>query len=220
MTLPKPGVKPNKSNLSLHSHYSDNKSKVSMSSRSSTRSNKKKIKKKVLIGPKNNKIDFFRILRSFEYPDDEVQSLTTLMIKNIPIRFQQNDMLKLLNRNFSGKYDYFYLPMDLKTSCSVGFAFLNFTDALYILDFYLEFHCMKWSEVIANCNSTKYVEIVYANMQGIDEIRKELKDKNIMKKNDNNIKPILFDEMPVNQIDLHEVVIRYTENKEFIEKYT
>ena len=97
-------------------------------------------------------------------------------------------MLKLLNRNFKGRYDYFYLPMDLKTQCSVGFAFINFTDALFILDFYLKFHCMKWSDVIKNCNSTKYVEIVYANMQGIDEIKKELLDKNIMKKNDNNIK--------------------------------
>ena len=66
-------------------------------------------------------------------------SLTTLMIKNIPVKFLQGDMLKLIDKNFMGKYDYFYLPMDLKTQCSVGFAFINMLHPLYILDFYLEF---------------------------------------------------------------------------------
>mmetsp|Transcript_4593 Transcript_4593/g.6983 ORF Transcript_4593/g.6983 Transcript_4593/m.6983 type:complete len:137 (+) Transcript_4593:3069-3479(+) len=81
-------VKSVKSALSLLSNNSDKKSKISMSSRSSTRSgNKKKIRKKVLIGPKNNKINFYRILNSNETNDEEVLSLTTLMIKNIPIRF-------------------------------------------------------------------------------------------------------------------------------------
>ena len=47
--------------------------------------------------------------------DKEIQSQTTLMIKNIPVKFLQGDMLKLLNKNFTGKFDYFYLPMDLQT---------------------------------------------------------------------------------------------------------
>ena len=102
----------------------------------------------------------------------------------------------------------------------MGFAFINFVDPVYILDFYLEFHCMKWSETIANCNSTKYVEIVYANMQGIDEIKRELKDKNIMKKNDNNIKPIIFEDVRATQADIDEVLTKYTENTQFIENYT
>mmetsp|Transcript_4593 Transcript_4593/g.6984 ORF Transcript_4593/g.6984 Transcript_4593/m.6984 type:complete len:134 (+) Transcript_4593:3489-3890(+) len=129
-------------------------------------------------------------------------------------------MLKLLDRNYRGKYDYFYLPMDLKTQCSVGFAFINFVDPWYILDFYLEFHCMKWSEAIPNCNSTKYVEIVYANMQGIDEIKKELLDKNIMKKNDSHIKPIILDDIVVDPQDIDDIVIRYTNNEKFITEYT
>lgn len=133
------------------------------------------------------------MINAHETRDEEVLSLTTLMIKNIPIRFLQADMLKLLNRNNRGKYDYFYLPMDLKTQCSVGFAFINFVDPLFILDFYLEFNCMRWSDVMPFCNSNKMGEIVYANMQGLDEIKKELLNKNIMKKNDNNIKPIILD---------------------------
>ena len=69
----------------------------------------------MLIGPKNNQINFFRILKAEENFDEEVLNLSTLMIRNIPIKFNQSDMLTLIDRNFYGKYDYFYLPMDLKT---------------------------------------------------------------------------------------------------------
>ena len=85
--------------------------------------------------------------------------------------------------------------MDLKTQCSVGFAFINMLHPLYILDFYLDFNFMKWSDVVPYCNSNKNAEILYANMQGIDEIKKELRDKNIMKKNDCNIKPLIIDHL-------------------------
>lgn len=52
------------------------------------------------------------------------------------------------------------------------------------------------------CNSNKMGEIVYANMQGLDEIKKELLNKNIMKKNDNNIKPIILDHMSINPYEI------------------
>ena len=63
--------------------------------------------------------------------------------------------MDLINEKYKDQYDYFYLPKDLKTQCGVGFAFINMTHPLFILDFYLEFNQMKWSEVIENCNSTK-----------------------------------------------------------------
>ncbi len=131
----------------------------------------------------------------------------------------QNNMLELIDQHFDGKYDYFYLPMDLKTQCSVGFAFINFIDHSFILDFYLEFQYMKWSEKIPNCNSNKHVEIVYANMQGIDEIRKELLNKNIMKKNDNSIKPIIIDQLQPQPSQLQDVQYKYFQDTQFIESY-
>jgi hypothetical protein len=48
---------------------------------------KKKPKKKDLNGPKSNQINFYRILRAEENQDEEGLELTTLMIKNIPIKF-------------------------------------------------------------------------------------------------------------------------------------
>lgn len=44
-------------------------------------------KKKVLVGPKCNKIDFERIVNSEINKDTEIEKQTTLMIRNIPIKF-------------------------------------------------------------------------------------------------------------------------------------
>lgn len=96
--------------------------------------------------------------------DEEVLKQTTLMIRNIPIKFAQADMLEIVNEKFEGQYDYFYLPKDVKTQCGVGFAFINMIHPYYILDFFLELNCMKWSDKIEKCNSNKYCEITYANV--------------------------------------------------------
>lgn len=37
---------------------------------------------------------------------------TTLMIKNIPNRFELNDLTSLLDKSFIGCYDFVYLPID------------------------------------------------------------------------------------------------------------
>lgn len=120
--------------------------------------------KKPLIGPENNQIEFERILYAEEMGDDEVLRQTTLMIRNIPIKFSQADMLELVDEKFEGQYDYFYLPKDVKTQCGLGFAFINMIHPMFILDFFLEFNCIKWSEKVAKCNSNKYCEITYANV--------------------------------------------------------
>lgn len=73
-------------------------------------------------------------------------------------------MLDIINQKFKDQYDYFYLPKDLKTQCGVGFAFINMSSSLFILDFLFEFNCIKWSDKIEKCNSNKHCEITYANV--------------------------------------------------------
>ena len=85
--------------------------------------------------------------------------------------------------------------MDIKTKCNVGFAFINMTSPVFILDLYLEFHYQQWTQKVEYCKSRKLCEIMYANMQGLIKIQKNLNNKSIMRKNDKKIKPIFYENM-------------------------
>ena len=119
-------------------------------------------------------------------------------------------MLQIINQKFIGTYDYFYLPKDLKTQCGVGFAFINMVHPLLILEFYLEFNCVKWSEKIEKCNSNKYCAITYANVQGLPAIKAELADKSIMTKKEETVKPLFFEE---NSLNLDETFLKQIKDK-------
>lgn len=45
---------------------------------------------------------------------NDEEKRTTIMIRNIPNKFKQMTLLDMININHKGRYDYFYLPMDLK----------------------------------------------------------------------------------------------------------
>ena len=83
----------------------------------------------------------------------------------------------------------------------------------------LEFNRIKWSEKIKKCNSNKYCEITYANVQGIEEIKKELSDKNIMKKTEESMRPKFFEGLVVNQRDVREIEEMYKKNADHIKFY-
>ena len=58
------------------------------------------------------------------------------MIRNIPNKFTRKMMLQALDQNFKDKYDFFYLPIDLK----VGYLLLRITatwDLLLLTYFHL-----------------------------------------------------------------------------------
>ena len=41
---------------------------------------------------------------------------STIMIRNIPNRYNQNDFLRIIDTKFKGLYDFLYLPMDFKVN--------------------------------------------------------------------------------------------------------
>ena len=77
-------------------------------------------------------------------------------------------LLENIDRYHRGQYDFFYLPIDFKNKCNMGYAFINFIDAIFIVDFFKQFNGKKWE-----CfNSEKICEITYGRLQGKHALEK------------------------------------------------
>ena len=86
----------------------------------------------------------------------------TIMIKNIPNKFNKDLLLRIINQNFKGTYDLFILPTDINKYKNFGYSFINFTSSYYIPYFYYMFNGKIWS----NTNSKKVCELTYSQVQG------------------------------------------------------
>jgi RNA recognition motif-containing protein len=114
---------------------------------------------------------------------------TALMIRNIPNKYNQRMLLATLEENNRGKFDFFYLPIDFKNRCNVGYAFINFRHPQYIIPFYFEFHGRRWGRF----NSEKICEITYARIQGRNNLIAHFQNSSLMNE-DPKCRPIIFGE--------------------------
>ncbi|KAL0246425.1 hypothetical protein GEMRC1_007637 [Eukaryota sp. GEM-RC1] len=64
----------------------------------------------------------------------------TIMIRNIPNKYQSPMLLNSINNNHSGTFNFFYLPIDFKNLCNYGYAFINFRHPSHIISFFKEFN--------------------------------------------------------------------------------
>ena len=99
------------------------------------------------------------------------ETRTTVMIRNIPIKYDTNILEKELEP-FEGKYDCLYMPYDYDNEGNKGYAFLNLTSPYHILLFYEYFNNKCWLYF----ESKKICGLNYANFQGIEEIKKHAKN--------------------------------------------
>jgi hypothetical protein len=103
---------------------------------------------------------------------------TTLMIRNIPNKYSQKVLMKLIDSKFKDKYDFFYLPIDYKNKCNVGYAFINFNDGTNesMVEFHALFNDKKWEKF----NSEKVCKITFARLQGQDALIDHFKSSSVM----------------------------------------
>ena len=98
---------------------------------------------------------------------------TTVMIRNIPNKYTQEIMLSLLEEaGLNGSFDFFYLPIDFRNRCGLGYAFLNFLSHADAVKAYSHFHHRRWDEF----NSKKVCEVTYARVQGRDNLVQHFKN--------------------------------------------
>ena len=115
---------------------------------------------------KSNDIDILKILT-------QEDKRTTLMIRNIPNKFTLDQFLNIFNKNFEGKFNLFLLPTDIRKKKNYGYAFINFINNYYIVNFYYSFNGKKWE----NTNSVKICNIVYSKIQDISKMIKHYPNK-------------------------------------------
>ena len=142
---------------------------------------------------------------------------TTVMIRNIPIKYTDSILIKDLEE-FKGKYDCLYMPYDYEKKGNKGYAFINFVNPLHILYFHEKFNGKKWPLF----ESSKICELNSANFQGIYEIQKHSKNYKGYKKplfysepnkNSSNKENIIIPSKYLNKLKVRFPKIKFKENK-------
>ncbi|OEL21773.1 Protein MEI2-like 2 [Dichanthelium oligosanthes] len=133
---------------------------------------------------------------------------TTLMIKNIPNKYTSKMLLAAIDELHKGTYDFFYLPIDFKNKCNVGYAFINMISPMHIISFYQAFNGKKWEKF----NSEKVASLAYARIQGRTALISHFQNSSLMNE-DKRCRPILFhpngvdsgnqEAFPINGICIH-----------------
>ncbi|OQR95965.1 hypothetical protein THRCLA_07431 [Thraustotheca clavata] len=112
---------------------------------------------------------------------------TTLMIRNIPNKYTQSMLLAEINNKHHGTYDFFYLPIDFKNKCNMGYAFINFMSCDAIGPFYVTFNGQRWP----NFNSDKVCAISYARLQGKAAMIARFQNSSLLDKHE-SYRPLVF----------------------------
>ena len=112
---------------------------------------------------------------------------TTLMIKNIPNKYTQKMLLSAIDEIVKGRYDFFYLPIDFKNKCNVGYAFINLIAPEHIVPLFQHFNNKRWEKF----NSEKVANITYARIQGKPALVAHFQNSSLMHE-DKRCRPILF----------------------------
>lgn len=101
---------------------------------------------------------------------------TTIMLRNIPNKVDQNMLKGIVDQSSYGRYDFMYLRIDFANECNVGYAFINFVDPLDIIPFVNARGNQRW-----NCfKSDKVAEVSYATIQGKDCLVQKFRNSSVM----------------------------------------
>ena len=108
-------------------------------------------------------------------PEASVESLTrtTLMMKNLPNKYQAADVMKLINSvGLEGSFDFLYVPLDFRNSANLGYAFINMVEPKDTQRLYDAFAGKRWDEK----GSKKVCEIRWARLQGRERLVDHFKE--------------------------------------------
>ncbi|KAH8079433.1 hypothetical protein BXZ70DRAFT_649850 [Cristinia sonorae] len=105
-----------------------------------------------------------------------IDTRTTVMIKNIPNKMTDKDLMDFIAKVCPRRIDFLYLRMDFSNNCNVGYAFVNFITVQDLLHFASTQLGVKWNMY----SSEKYLQLSYANYQGKEALVEKFKNSCIM----------------------------------------
>ncbi|KAF4672094.1 hypothetical protein FOL47_000961 [Perkinsus chesapeaki] len=125
---------------------------------------------------------------------DSTDPRTTLMLKNIPNKYSRQLLVdEVMARMPVGSFDFVYMPIDFRSRCNFGYAFVNVTDPKYTRTF---FNAFKNSR-LPGVKSSKVCEVVYARVQGLQANVNRLINSPILDctpEDDDDALPLVFGE--------------------------
>jgi hypothetical protein len=137
----------------------------------------------------------FETLRQIAANGGGVSGCTTVMMRELPLKYTQRKLLREINSSgFGGQYDYLYLPMDPRSHANRGFAFINMVSEKAAEDFYKKFHGQY-----LRCFSTtveKPISVLPADLQGFEENALQYAATANRGKRTGHTKPIFFRSLP------------------------
>merc|ERR1719436_552093 len=98
--------------------------------------------------------------------DDWPEGYTTVMLRNIPVRYTAEELLAdFMEDGFDGTFDFFYLPIDFHNKRNRGYGFVNFRSVELTRKFVGVFHGRR----LTRYSTQKIIEVSPAITQGFDE---------------------------------------------------
>jgi len=110
---------------------------------------------------------------------------TTLMVRNIPTEYTEEALLKEWPLDLG--FDFFYLPRNNKGKANLGYCFLNFTTEAQAEAFRVRWNKNRLAHYIA----PKRLNISLAEVQGLEENVRQLKEKPVGRMKARQCQPII-----------------------------
>ncbi|GAA6031580.1 hypothetical protein JCM8097_006532 [Rhodosporidiobolus ruineniae] len=124
---------------------------------------------------------------NFERIEQGLDMRTTLMLKNIPNKLKDWEVMAFIEEVVGRAFDFFYLRCDYSNDCNVGYGFVNFTSTTALLAFAKARLGTRWNM----CGSDKLCIMSFANIQGKASLINHFKNSSVLDQEENR-RPKLF----------------------------
>ncbi|KAF2242617.1 hypothetical protein BU26DRAFT_570688 [Trematosphaeria pertusa] len=89
------------------------------------------------------------------------------MFRNLPNKLDWMTLKGLLDEACFGTFDFLYLRIDFKTSCNVGYAFINFSDVTGMITMLDRVESCGWTSLTADFKTSCNVGYAFINFSDV-----------------------------------------------------